>query len=461
MSTDPIPFDQEPFGFLSRNPSIRTFSHKASNQNRAKLLPQLKPSPATKRKWYDSPEPEPVRESSQGDRPPEAAEKDQATEADGTYPYEVEYGDDVADDSEGVQEDERNSASLHSNLRKPPLEREFTDEDDGHDRHDDEDGEHDGLHDPQTFITDFPDDSVRHNSSAPTIPSSSVRRKPFLIFAKTPSKPTSYKKLERKNPDSAKSTKVNYIPGDGFSDNEARPNGLFNHKRRKLHYSSPAVGSLDLTQTPPRLPRPTTATTTTASSQPKEPRIILKRKKRKIDNSFLPRTPKKPRAKRPREKEDGEVSRKETGAPSTRDEFSPRTPTPVLGISAPHGQAVSNVILSEPGNNDQQPQSPPRVTKEDTANEVMKDAGIPGDNIEEISAPVSDPEHGLANDQAEDDNQVDRGREQDDAIVPYSEDQYVAATQYRSKSSPPVKTVQQEGEELSPSLRPFRRAKSN
>ncbi|KAM7190024.1 hypothetical protein V8F33_009724 [Rhypophila sp. PSN 637] len=321
-------------------------------------------------------------------------------------------------------------------LRKDPLAREFPDEDDGHDGDDDEDGENDDVQYTQDPFTNFPDASFRHTSSAPTITSSSVRRKPFLIFDKAPSKPTSYKKLERKNSDSAKSTKSNYIPGDGFSDGEARPNGLYNHKRRKLHFSSPAVGSLDLTQTPPRPLRPTTATTT-ASSQPKTPRIIFKRKKRKIDNSFLPHTPKKPRPRRPREK-----------------------PTPVLGTSPPR-HVVSSPILGESVNNDQQPQSPPRITKEDTANEVMKDAGIPGDNNEEISAFVSDPEHGLANDQGEDDNQVDRGHEQDDVIVPYSEDEYVPATQYRSKSSPPGKTVQPEGEELSPSLRSFRRAKSN
>ena len=224
--------------------------------------------------------------------------------------------------------------------------------------------------------SDSSDDSVKHISrdtrkkdapNKPTgrtsvpIPSQvkSTRRRPFLIFDKTPKKPTSFKKLNQKRD----VTKSSYIPGDGFSDSEARPNGLFQlTKKRKLHFSVPAVGILDLTQAPPPPTKPSTA------KQPKEPRIIFKRKKRVFDNSFLPPTPKKVRQERRDEKEKDKRKKPDTQA------------TVIEGLSAPYGRVLSSVILGASPNNGPVVSLPPdeaKTTATEDTNDTKNDAVEP------------------------------------------------------------------------------------
>ncbi|KAK3940615.1 hypothetical protein QBC46DRAFT_434176 [Diplogelasinospora grovesii] len=76
----------------------------------------------------------------------------------------------------------------------------------------------------------------------------SIRRRPRLIFDKLP--PSGYKKLKRPgNTETLTPLRSTYHPGDGFSDGEARTNGLCTvGKKRKQPGALPSVGALDLTQ---------------------------------------------------------------------------------------------------------------------------------------------------------------------------------------------------------------------
>lgn len=78
----------------------------------------------------------------------------------------------------------------------------------------------------------------------------SLRRRPFLIFDKT--QPKGYKKVERKAPVKTPPPSQ-YRPGDGFSGREAKPTGLNSLTRSGRQFAVGAmVGVLDLTQTAPQ-----------------------------------------------------------------------------------------------------------------------------------------------------------------------------------------------------------------
>ncbi|KAK3352961.1 hypothetical protein B0T25DRAFT_197413 [Lasiosphaeria hispida] len=78
----------------------------------------------------------------------------------------------------------------------------------------------------------------------------SIRRRPFLIYNKLPSLPIGYKKLMKKPNADEMASPAKHRPGDGFSEDEARPDGRFHlaRKRKLLPLGAPVVGTLDLTQ---------------------------------------------------------------------------------------------------------------------------------------------------------------------------------------------------------------------
>ncbi|KAK0715871.1 hypothetical protein B0H67DRAFT_253152 [Lasiosphaeris hirsuta] len=81
-------------------------------------------------------------------------------------------------------------------------------------------------------------------------PKRSIRRRPFLMYNKPPPLPRGYKKLKTKPDADGLASPVKHRPGDGFSENEARPDSLFHltRKRKLLPHGASAVGPLDLTQ---------------------------------------------------------------------------------------------------------------------------------------------------------------------------------------------------------------------
>lgn len=127
--------------------------------------------------------------------------------------------------------------------------------------------------------------------------SNRLRRRPFLLFDKLP--PRGFKRLKPKTEDHTTSTlSAKYKLGDGFSKDEAKPNGLVQlglrptTKRKALQVES-KVGALDLTQSSFR-------------SSPKKDHTLkhkttTKKKKRAYDNSFLP-DPKRTERQRKRQK---------------------------------------------------------------------------------------------------------------------------------------------------------------
>ncbi|KAK4099691.1 hypothetical protein N658DRAFT_429261 [Parathielavia hyrcaniae] len=75
----------------------------------------------------------------------------------------------------------------------------------------------------------------------------SLRRRPFLLFARTEAK--GYKQLKNKPPPAETPEASRYQPGDGFSGREAKPNGSALLSRTgKLSTAGAPVGILDLTQ---------------------------------------------------------------------------------------------------------------------------------------------------------------------------------------------------------------------
>lgn len=133
-----------------------------------------------------------------------------------------------------------------------------------------------------------------------------LRRRPYLIFNKTP--PRGFKKLTPKSKSKNTASSRKNRPGDGFSDGEARPDGLGQALgKRKLTLSAiSGAGALDLTQSSPPVKR-------------------KKRIKRADDNSFItaPRTPKLSA------KVTGSKARKDTvkGTSTNRKSLNPRSNT--------------------------------------------------------------------------------------------------------------------------------------
>lgn len=136
-----------------------------------------------------------------------------------------------------------------------------------------------------------PTSSVRSSSGTKYIPksvtnqSNLLRRRPFLLFDKLP--PRGFKRLKPKVEEStAASLSAKYKLGDGFSKDEAKPNGLVQlglrpTAKRKAPQIKSKVGALDLTQS-------------SFTSSPQKDHIVNNKKKttvmkkRAYDNSFLP-----------------------------------------------------------------------------------------------------------------------------------------------------------------------------
>ncbi|CCC11785.1 hypothetical protein SMACR_04767 [Sordaria macrospora] len=140
--------------------------------------------------------------------------------------------------------------------------------------------------------------STKYLSKSVTDQSNRLRRRPFLLFDKLP--PRGFKRLKPKIEDNITATlSAKYKLGDGFSKDEAKPNGLVQlgfHpmvKRRAPQVES-KVGALDLTQS-------------SFTRSPKKDSIVNKKnktttKKRAYDNSFLP-DPKHAERQRKRQKQ--------------------------------------------------------------------------------------------------------------------------------------------------------------
>ncbi|KAM7200056.1 hypothetical protein V8F20_005477 [Naviculisporaceae sp. PSN 640] len=459
-TTEPTAFE-EIFPGLARDPSVRTYSHKRGNNVPGGLLPKLKPTPVhrpTRRPLIRvSPEPQPQPEVDEDALMAEQSSEDallvstnQPSDGPGeddqrgneSYPYEVEYADDTVDDERDHDSEEASPALRHKPRKAPPGKR-------VQDEYDLEDSEDELVKNVTSSITD----PVRP-TPAPRL-TTSVRRRSNLTLKKPPIKYFGYKEIERKKSDGLKKTGASYIPGDGFSDDEARPNGLFHlTKKRKLHYSVPAVGALDLTGAPaPKLPNPTPSNSAT---QPKEPRIIFKRRKRVHDNSFLPPTPKKVRQERDRERASRQKKNNEARNPS---ENRPRENhvTVTSAKSAPHDRLVSSDISGGPMDNESFPALPP-VVAEATA-EVEKDGDIDPKDDEMTGALLPILDHGDKHAQIEkiQDKNVSKEKE---TVVPFS-DFMVEETQYtRSQSVPATEPIQKVNGSTS-NQRPFRRVKTN
>lgn len=162
-----------------------------------------------------------------------------------------------------------------------------------------------------------PTSSVRSSSGTKYIPksvtdqSNLLRRRPFLLFDKLP--PRVFKRLKPKVEESTTaSLSAKYKFGDGFSKDEAKPNGLVQlglrpTAKRKAPQMNSRVGALDLTQS-------------SFASSPQKDRIVnhkkttMKKKKRAYDNSFLPdprQTERQRKRRKLRKKKDTPLEEKE------------------------------------------------------------------------------------------------------------------------------------------------------
>ena len=140
--------------------------------------------------------------------------------------------------------------------------------------------------------------SSKYLSESVTNQSNHLRRRRFLIFDKLP--PRGFKRLKPKVEDNSttSTTSAKYKLGDGFSQDEAKPNGLvqlgfhLRTKRKALHVES-KVGALDLTQSS------FTSSPKKQAAEGRKKKTITK--KRVYDNSFLP-DPKRAERQRKRQK---------------------------------------------------------------------------------------------------------------------------------------------------------------
>lgn len=127
--------------------------------------------------------------------------------------------------------------------------------------------------------------STKYLSNPVTDQSNRLRRRRFLIFDKLP--PRGFKRLKPKLEDNNTTTTLSakYKFGDGFSKDEAKPNGLVQlgfhpAAKRKTTHTESKVGALDLTQS-------------SFTSSPRKDATLNQGKtrmtrKRAYDNSFLP-----------------------------------------------------------------------------------------------------------------------------------------------------------------------------
>jgi hypothetical protein len=202
----------------------------------------------------------------------------------------------------------------------------------GNESVDSEDGDDKPHSTPASSFGTAPRRSTWPPSSKPR----TLRRRPHLIFDKTP--PRGFKKLTpnsktKKTPVSRKER-----PGDGFSDGEARPEGLVQilGKRRLPPSAISGAGALDLTQSSPIVkPKP-------------KPR---KKVKRVEDNSFYstPRGAKRLSERNPKKKKASLAAR---DTPERR--LVPETVTDTTeSVSAPYG-AGPNILVGDTPEQEQQ-----------------------------------------------------------------------------------------------------------
>ncbi|KAK0629673.1 hypothetical protein B0T17DRAFT_653262 [Bombardia bombarda] len=182
-----------------------------------------------------------------------------------------------------------------------------------------------------------------------------VRRRPRLIFDKTPPALVGYKKLTRKakttnnGANNARTTKTpltwKYYLGDGFSDNEAKPDYLNQlSRKRKLHAAAaPVVGGvLDLTQsTPPPMKK-----------QRNDAMASIRRRKRVmvVDNAFVS-SPTKTSDRRRLHRRRGKQNRQE------RDDHNPNptadSPPKLSPIPQDDVAASNRIELGEPASEEE------------------------------------------------------------------------------------------------------------
>ncbi|KAK1776042.1 hypothetical protein QBC45DRAFT_472422 [Copromyces sp. CBS 386.78] len=273
---------QVPFENYARPRPLRTYAHKARTASPTVLpLLRTREAPASlARKHQHNPEPQDEDPQDYGVIPEEGTTAYQA-EYDSEDAHELQFEPQYASDTSHCPDDyaTEEDASL-----------EYSTDEDENDRK--------APEDPKST----PPSSVKSNSSTKylskfvTDQSNRLRRRPFLLFDKLP--PRGFKRLKPKVEDNTTATlSSKYKLGDGFSKDEAKPNGLVQlglHptvKRKAPHVQS-RVGTLDLTQS-------------SFTRAPKKDATLDQKKKptkRAYDNSFLP-DPKHAERQRKRQKQ--------------------------------------------------------------------------------------------------------------------------------------------------------------
>jgi hypothetical protein len=216
----------------------------------------------------------------------------------------------------------------------------------------------------------------RPSTRPPSSKRRSIRRRPYLIFDKTPAR--GFKKLTPKSKTHKTLVPRRERPGDGFSDGEARPEGLVQvlGKRRLPPSAISGAGTLDLTQSSP-----------TFKAKPR------KKVKRVEDNPFATASRGDKRPFQPRfKKRDGQAAREVLG----------RRPKSARGLdtmevaSAPYGAGPS-VILGDTPEQEQEEDSTEkgRTTteksrQEDSQQRQSKTVGRNDDTVAS-DAPVDKP----------------------------------------------------------------------
>ncbi|EGO58989.1 hypothetical protein NEUTE1DRAFT_108550 [Neurospora tetrasperma FGSC 2508] len=262
---------QVPFEDYARPRPLRTYSHKVRTASPS-VLPLLRAthSPASLAKKHQ--------------REPEPGNKDRLDNGiipeEETFAYQAEYAFEEANELEFELQYASDTSHSPGDYA--------TEEDTGLEYSTDEDKDERGTTEESKTT---PTSSVRFSSGTKYIPktvtdqSNLLRRRPFLLFDKLP--PRGFKRLKRKVEESTTaSLSAKYKFGDGFSKDEAKPNGLVQlglrpTAKRKAPQVKSRVGALDLTQS-------------SFASPPQKDHIVNHKKKttmmmkRAYDNSFLP-----------------------------------------------------------------------------------------------------------------------------------------------------------------------------
>ncbi|KAK4448075.1 hypothetical protein QBC34DRAFT_466226 [Podospora aff. communis PSN243] len=317
----PTTQDEALFQDIPSKRSVRTYSHRKIGNGG--LLPNLRENvPAKKRTEgvFDetaTPQPQDAQEA--------ALDKERSEEPDG---FEEEY-----EEYEFVDHPEQeNGGTIVETEARSDLYEEYdcyssAGSSECNDNVDSEE-EHDKSHStPASSLDTVPRGSTRPPLSQPR----TLRRRPHLIFDKTP--PRGFKKLTPQSKTKKTPASRKEVPGDGFSDGEARPEGLVQvlGKRRLPPSAISGPRALDLTQSAPIV----------------KPKLKPRKKMKRVeDNSFdpAPRVAKRLSERYP-----------EKGASSTARD-TPERQRPVLetalntieSASAPYGAGPSVILRDAP-----------------------------------------------------------------------------------------------------------------